>query len=131
MITTPSTHSTVAPASDSAPFLDAERLVVYGVALEFQSQASALALRADAIVRDQLRRASLSIVLNIAEGAGQRSRAQKRHLYGIARGSAMESAAILDVLRGTGLASPAEGRAARDLVVRVVQMLTRLDQALG
>ena len=131
MITTPSTHSTVAPASDSAPLLDAERLVVYGVALEFQSQASALALRADAVVRDQLRRASLSIVLNIAEGAGQRSRAQKRHLYSIARGSAMESAAILDVLRGTGLASPAEGRAARTLAVRIVQMLTKLDQALS
>ena len=75
--------------------LDAERLDVYRVALDFQSQASALALRADAIVRDQLRRARLSVVLNIAEGAGQRSRAQKRHLYSIARGSAMESAAIL------------------------------------
>jgi four helix bundle protein len=138
MTNTPSTHSTVAPASDSAPsqetgaaLLDAERLVVYGVALEFQSQASALALRADAIVRDQLRRASLSVVLNIAEGAGQRSRPQKRHLYSIARGSAMESAAILDVLRGSGLASPAEGRAARALVVRIVQMLTKLDQVLA
>jgi four helix bundle protein len=131
MINTPSTHSTVAPASDSAPLLDAERLIVYGVALEFQLLASALALRADAIVRDQLRRASLSIVLNIAEGAGQRSRAQKRHLYSIARGSAMESAAILDVLRGHGVASHVEWRQARAHVVRVVQMLTKLDQALS
>jgi four helix bundle protein len=131
MINTPSTHSTVAPASDSAPLLDAERLIVYGVALEFQLLASALALRADAIVRDQLRRASLSIVLNIAEGAGQRSRAQKRHLYSIARGSAMESAAILDVLRGHGVASHGEWRQARALVVRIVQMLTKLDQALS
>jgi four helix bundle protein len=128
---TPSTHSTVAPASDSAPLLDAERLVVFGVALEFQLQASALALRADAVVRDQLRRASLSCVLNIAEGAGQRSRAQKRHLYSIARGSAMESAAILDVLRGHGVASHVEWRQARALVVRIVQMLTKLDQALS
>jgi four helix bundle protein len=118
------------PQEAGAALLDAERLDVYRVALDFQSQASVLALRADAIVRDQLRRASLSVVLNIAEGAGQRSRAQKRHLYSIARGSAMESAAILDVLRGTGVASPAEGRDARALVVRVVQMLTRLDQAL-
>jgi len=128
---TPSTHSTGAPASDSAPLLDAERLVVYGVALEFQLLASALALRADAIVRDQLRRAGLSIVLNIAEGAGQRSRAQKRHLYSIARGSAMESAAILDVLRGHGIASHVEWRQTRALVVRIVQMLTKLDQALS
>ena len=131
MTHTPSTHSTVAPASDSAPLLDAERLIVYGVALEFQSQASALALRADAVVRDQLRRASLSVVLNIAEGAGRRARAQKRHLYSIARGSAMESAAILDVLRGHGVASRLEWRQARALVVRTVQMLTKLDQALS
>ena len=138
MSNTPSTQSTVAPASDSVPsrgerevLLDAERLDVYRVALEFQSQAAVLALRADAVVRDQLRRASLSVVLNIAEGAGQRSRAQKRHLYSIARGSAMESAAILDVLRGRGVASATEARTARALAVRIVQMLTRLDQALG
>jgi len=138
MSNTPSTHSTVAPASDSAPprgereiLLDAERLDVYRVALEFQSRAAGLALRADAVVRDQLRRASLSIVLNIADGAGQRSRAQKRHLYAIARGSAMESAAILDVLRSLGVASATEARTARALSVRIVQMLTRLDQALG
>jgi len=131
MSNTPSTHSTVAPASDSAPprgereiLLDAERLDVYRVALEFQSRAAGLALRADAVVRDQLRRASLSIVLNIADGAGQRSRAQTRHLYAIARGSAMESAAILDVLRSLGVASATEARTARALSVRIVQMLT-------
>lgn len=131
MINTPSTLSSVAPASDSAPLLDPERLVVYGVALEFQVHASALASRADAVVRDQLRRASLSCVLNIAEGAGRRSPAQKRHFYSIARGSAMESAAILDVLRGHGVASHVEWRPARALVVRIVQMLTKLDQALS
>jgi four helix bundle protein len=97
MITTPSTHSTVAPASDAAPSPEA----------------------------------GLSVVLNIAEGAGQRSRAQKRHIYSIARGSAMESAAILDVLRRRGVASVAEARTARALAVHVVQMLTKLDQALA
>jgi len=83
MTNTPSTHSTGAPALDSTPLLDAERLQVYNVALEFQTLASALAMRTDAVVRDQLRRASLSCVLNIAEGAGRRSRAQKRHFYSI------------------------------------------------
>jgi hypothetical protein len=43
----------------------------------------------------------------------------------------MESAAILDVLRGRGVASATEARTARALAVRIVQMLTRLDQALG
>jgi four helix bundle protein len=130
MSNTPSTHSTVAPALDPAPLLDAERLHVYGVALEFQSMASALALRTDAVVRDQLRRASLSCVLNIAEGAGRRSRAQKRHFYSIARGSAMECAAILDVLRVRAAVAATESRPARALLVRIVQMLTKLDQSL-
>ena len=120
----------VAPATTSAPLLDAERLDVYHVALEFQLHASTLALRADAVLRDQLRRASLSIVLNVAEGAGQRSRARKRNHYGIARGSAMECAAAVDVLRIRGLAAGPECRKARSLLVRVIQMLTKLDRSL-
>ena len=126
----PSTPAAVAPAPDAAPFLDCERLDVYRVALEFQVRAAALASRCDAVVRDQLRRASLSCVLNVAEGAGSRSRPQKRQCYGIARGSAMESAAIIDVLGVRGIAEPTECRQARTLLVRIVQMLTKLDQSL-
>jgi four helix bundle protein len=131
MTKTPSTLSTGAPASDPAPRLDAERLDVYRVALEFQVQATAFALRCDAVLRDQLRRASLSIVLNVAEGAGQRSRAQKRQHYNIARGSAMECAAIVDVIRIRGVADRIECLQARSLLVRIVQMLTKLDRSLG
>jgi hypothetical protein len=43
----------------------------------------------------------------------------------------MESAAIVDVLRVHGVAAHTECRQARALVVRVVQMLTKLDQALS
>jgi four helix bundle protein len=133
MTTTPSTQATGAPAPTAAAELqlDAERLDVYRVAVEFQAAASVLAARADSVVRDQLRRASLSCVLNIAEGAGQRSRPVKRNLYGIARGSAMECAAIVDVLRLRSVATDAEARDARGLLVRMVQMLTKLDRSLG
>ena len=46
----------------------------------------------------QLGRASLSIVLNIAEGAGRKTGKDKGHFYVMSRGSAFECAAILDLL---------------------------------
>jgi four helix bundle protein len=111
--------------------LDAEKLDVCRVALEFQALVSGLVPKGLAGLRDQLERASVSVVLNVAEGAGRRSRADKRRFYSIARGSAMECAAVIDVLRVRYLA-PAEACAAgRSLVVRVVQMLSRLERAMG
>jgi four helix bundle protein len=111
--------------------LDAERLDVYRVALEFQALASGLVPKGLASLRDQLERASVSVILNVAEGAGRRSQADKRRFYSIARGSAMECAAVLDVLRVRRLA-PSEACAnGRGLIVRVVQMLSRLERAMG
>jgi four helix bundle protein len=130
MTNTPSTPGAVAPAPDSAPLLDCERLDVYRVALEFQVLAAGLCETSDSVVRDQLRRASVSIVLNISEGASQWSRPQKRRYYRIALGSTTECAAIVDVLRVRGLATSDLCRRARTLLVRVVQMLTKLNRGL-
>src|SRR5688500_8335071 len=47
--------------------------------------------------RDQFFRASSSIVLNVAEGAGKRTSADQRKFYGIALGSLRECQAILDI----------------------------------
>jgi len=55
---------------------------------------------------------------------------KRRRFYAIARGSAMECAAVLDVLRSSGLTSDAEAGQGRSWLVRMVQMLTRLDQSL-
>lgn len=75
---------------------------------------------------DQLERASTSINLNIAEGAGELSAAEKARIYRIARRSATECAAILDVCRARKLVDVAHLDAARDLLLRIVAMLTRM-----
>ena len=75
---------------------------------------------------DQFTRASLSIVLNIAEGAGKLSKLDKRRYYMTARGSATESAALLDVCYRLKLLDEKELNAGKDLVVRIVSMLVKL-----
>jgi four helix bundle protein len=113
------------------PQLDANRLHVYHVALELHCLCSTLVATLNRIAKDQLERASLSVVLNIAEAGGRRSRRDKARYYAIARGSATETAALLDVLTLRRLASPAAIRTGRRLAIRVVQMLTRIDQRLA
>lgn len=84
-----------------AALLDAEKLDAYRVAHEFQAMAGQLVpKRGCSELRDQLERASISIVLNTAEGCGRVSPADKARFYGMARGSATESAAVLDVKSG-------------------------------
>jgi hypothetical protein len=69
----PSPPSTEPPFTGAA-LLDAEKLDCYRIALEFQAVAGQLVpKRGFAELRDQLDRASISIVLNIAEGCGRRS----------------------------------------------------------
>ena len=114
----------------ATPATDAEKLDVYRVALAAHAQATTVLTADHRILRDQLERASLSVVLNTAEGAGRRSRKDKRRHYGYARGSAMECFAAVDVIAIRGLAAPADAAALRSLFVRAIQMLTKLDDAL-
>jgi four helix bundle protein len=116
---------------ESEPQLDANKLHVYHVALELHAQCSTLVSSLHRVLRDQLERASLSVVLNTAEAGGRRSRRDKARFYGIARGSATEVAALLDVLALRRLSSPAAIQTARRLAIRCVQMLTRIHQRLA
>lgn len=56
----------------------------------------------DPFLIDQWKRASLSSVLNLAEGTGRMTSADKRHFYTIARGSVFESVAILSLIHELG-----------------------------
>ena len=75
---------------------------------------------------DQLRRASQSIPQNIAEGCGRTTRADKAKHYTIARGSAMESASHLDVMKLDELIETELYERDIDLLERIVSMLTKL-----
>ena len=75
---------------------------------------------------DQLRRAALSVPLNIAEAAGRSTEADAARHYAIARGSAMECAAIIDSLRVLPVLDDDAHARAIELVGRIVAMLTKL-----
>ena len=106
---------------------DHERLEVYRVAREFVTLASTFVKRSlSRDLRDQFERASTSILFNIAEGAGKTARADKQRFYEIARGSATETAAQLDILHIRGVITSDQYRSARKLLLRTVQMLSRL-----
>lgn len=105
------------------PYFTHERLEAYQQALTFLGLAYAYAAslpRGTAFLADQLRRAATSILLNIAEGAGEASPAEKARFYRIARRSALECAAILDVGPLTGEPAP---EAAREVLHAVVRTL--------
>ena len=85
---------------------DFEKLDVYQKAKSFNAQVYAY-IRSnknfDPTTKNQLRRASLSIMLNIAEGSSRFSKADRRNFYVIARGSVFECVAIFDFMLGENL----------------------------
>jgi four helix bundle protein len=82
-------------------------------------------------VCDQLDRASLSSLLNTAEGNGKRQGRQRAKFFDEARGSAVECAACLDALGAKGLATPERMAQGKALLLRVVGMLTKLVDRFG
>src|SRR6188472_4196537 len=109
--------------------LSFQRLDVYQYAIEYVTialESGGKVPRGHADLRDQLRRAALSVPLNVAEGAGRVSEADAARHFAIARGSAMECAAVLDVIRALGLLEEPRYCQAMEVLARVVAMLTKL-----
>jgi len=109
--------------------LSFQRLDVYQRSIEFLAFVHRLVPqlpKGHADLTDQLRRSAQSTPQNIAEGAGRTSRLDKARHYTIARGSAMESAAHLDVMKVDGLVNDEQHRRGTELLERVVSMLTKL-----
>jgi four helix bundle protein len=109
--------------------LSFQKLDVYQRSIEFLAFVRRLLPqlpKGHADLADQLRRSAQSTPQNIAEGAGRISKLDKARHYTIARGSAMESAAHLDVMKVDGLVDDQQYHRGIELLERVVAMLTKL-----
>ncbi|MCG8375071.1 MAG: four helix bundle protein [Chlorobiales bacterium] len=105
-----------------------EQLNVYRVALEYVRWSYLLCekLKGHRNAKEQLLRASQAIPLNIAEGNGKATNGDRRRFFEIARGSALECAAIQDVLEVCGALSGDNNTYGKQLLDRIVAMLTKL-----
>jgi four helix bundle protein len=114
------------------PLLDHENLDAYQRSIDFLALALHLIgelPRGEREIRDQLKRAAISIPLNIAEGAGKPTAPDRARYHAIARGSAMECAALLDVCRVTGVIADDKAKEGKALLARIVAMLTKMCRA--
>ena len=104
--------------------LDVYRLAIHYVGWVFEYARGLGGIHRHA--RDQWLRASQSIPLNIAEGNGKTMEADRRKYFEIARGSALECAAIQDVLVIGKALDEKENRLRKMELDRIAAMLSRL-----
>lgn len=112
---------------------DHEKLKVYQQSLRFVAEATSLLERIPkgVAVHNQLDRASTAIPLNIAEGTGKWTTPDRCRFYDIARGSALECAACLDVLVVKGLLSAEHIMEGKQELIGIVSMLVGLTKAIA
>lgn len=107
---------------------DHDRLKVYQEALRFVAWAGCVIdeLPAKVAAKDQLDRASTSIVLNLAEGNGKRSYPDRCRYFDTARGSGVEGAACLDVLVARNKLERGKADEGKAILLEVVSMTAGL-----
>jgi len=105
---------------------DHEKLSVYQEAIKFVVWSDEIleTLPKNLAVHGQLDRAATSISLNIAEGNGKYTAADRCRFFDIARGSALECAACLDVL--VAKKRLVEAGPGKEILIRIVSMLVGL-----
>jgi four helix bundle protein len=120
-----------------AIYFDHEKLEVYQAAIAFVAwwaeprPRGAGRVPSGRSIAEQMDRASTSVPLNIAEGNGKSSPRDRSRYFEIARGSALECAAGLDVLVARKLVAAPEVEPGKALLQRIVAMLTRLMDRLA
>jgi len=106
-------------------YFDHEKLDVYQESIAFCGWVGELLgqISAKTAAKDQLDRASTNLPLNIAEGNGKFSTVDRARFLEIARGSALECAACLDVLEVRKLVTGQRILSGKERPVRIVNML--------
>jgi four helix bundle protein len=109
-------------------FFDHEKLEAYKRALAFAHWTEAILERVpkSAAVHGQLDRARTSMVLNIPEGNGRFTPADRCKFFDIARGSGLESAGCLDLIFIKKLLSAAELEEGKFLLKDIISLLVGL-----
>ena len=111
-----------------------EKLSVYQKAKSYNSEVLRLMSnypQLDGVSRDQLRRASFSIMLNIAEGSSRYTKPSKANFYVIALGSAFECVAIFDFLKDQKTISEEQYERFYSLLDELSRMLFQMIKNLG
>jgi len=110
-----------------------EKLTVYQRALEFATWSQDLieSLKKKTSTRDHLERAGDSVALNIAEGNGKFSQKDRVRFFQIAHGSALESAACLDLLVARRCCSANAITRGKSILEEIVKMLFAMLDQLG
>lgn len=111
--------------------LNFQKLDVYRCSIEFLSLSTKIQGqlgKGESEIRDQLRRAALSIPLNIAEASGKVGINDRARFFAIARGSAMECGAILDCIEIVFPCCKEELQKSRELIQRIAEMLSKLSR---
>ncbi|MDM8542701.1 four helix bundle protein [Desulfococcaceae bacterium HSG9] len=107
---------------------DHEKLIVYQKSIEFIVWLQNILERIPKKYAgyDQIERASTSVPLNIAEGNGKFTQRDRCRYFDIARGSALECAAVLDVFVAKALLEKHEILQGKEILLNIVSMLVGL-----
>ena len=114
--------------------LSHESLTVYQRSIEFVVWGSQLCENNEQVtgeIHSQFKRAFISIPLNIAEGSGRQTGKDQSRFYDIARGSALECGACLDVMIAMELITKQNAQPGKSYLIEIVAMLTALGKSVA
>jgi four helix bundle protein len=109
-----------------------EKLDVYQKAVEFTGWLKDILdnVKYDKNIYDQIDRASISLVLNIAEGNGKTSNKDQNRFLEIARSSGLECAACLDIMNIKKIINTQKQIEGKQMLLSIVRMLYKLSSSI-